>query len=553
MKKPVAVLNMTRMGDLLMTGPMLTRLRDQWPGHELHLIAVDGFLPIAVGMDVDRVISIDFDKLTTLAVHAGKGSNGQIAGALNGFRDVLRDLQSIEYEAIYNISHTRISAILATLLKGSVQGGLHLDGEGFRRIEGRWARNWFSGNLNRGVNPFHLVDMNIGIAGGGCFPVEKRVMKYAVTEAAKQECADLLQRKGVDPSARIVAFQVGASKDDKRWESEKFGSVAKSLADDSKIVPVFVGTKSELNWATTASTVAGPKAVVVAGETSLPVLAAVLERSALLITNDTGTMHLAQSVGTKSLDVTLGSALSDETGPYGAGNVIVEPDIACFPCTFDTVCAHHNCHKQIKASLVAKVAKAMLDDRPLTETIQADDLQGAHLWVTGFDRDGWWHKTPLTPKRLSESDIYRECYREVLKADLESDLRPEGVSTSSIESTLAFFDHDSINAAQPLLPEIDAGQRLLNLLEKAIDLAEKIQTNADSALDNVEALIQDSNALAEIDEQILQGFLRSIMLSPALALFRFDLENLPQEGIKDQSRSGWTEALSKLSVYVPDK
>ncbi|MBD3167244.1 hypothetical protein GF324_11640, partial [bacterium] len=49
-KPAIAVINMTRMGDLLMTEPMLQGLRERYPDHEIHLFAVEGFMSIAQGM-----------------------------------------------------------------------------------------------------------------------------------------------------------------------------------------------------------------------------------------------------------------------------------------------------------------------------------------------------------------------------------------------------------------------------------------------------------------------------------------------------------------------
>ncbi len=536
MKRPVAILNMTRMGDLLMTGPMLHRLREQWPGHPLHLIAVDGFMPIAQGMDVDRVISLDYDRLTTLAVSAGEARRVNLIDALGEFRDVIRELQSVDYEAIYNVSHTRISAIIATLLNGEVRGGLHLDSQGFRVIAGRWARNWFAGNLNRGVNPFHLVDMNIGIAGGGVFPADQRKLHYHVPGDAREEAASILESLGIGDQTPFIVVQVGASTEDKRWEPEKFGQAAAQILKAAGVRPVFVGTHSEREWAGTAARIVGGEAAVLAGQTTLPVLAAVLERSSLLVTNDTGTMHLAQAVGTRSLDITLGAALSDETGPYGSGSVILEPDIACFPCDFNAVCPHHNCHGLITPDLVASVACAMLEGQPLEQVIGRLDTRGAHIWVTGFDADGWWRKYPLAEKTLQAKDVIRECYREILKADLEPDLRPNGVDSQAVLQSLGSYDSASADSTAALQPDTELGTELLALIRRAAGLAERIVRISPDEPGAVEKLADYGQELAQLDESILQSFLHSTLWAPVLALFRFDLENLPEDGLEAQSR-----------------
>ena len=67
------------------------------------------------------------------------------------------------------------------------------------------------------------------------------------------------------------------------------------------------------------------------GSTSVEELGALLSECRLLLTNDTGTMHVAAAVGTRVIDLSTGPVYVHETGPYGTGHLAVEPTIACFP------------------------------------------------------------------------------------------------------------------------------------------------------------------------------------------------------------------------------
>ena len=67
------------------------------------------------------------------------------------------------------------------------------------------------------------------------------------------------------------------------------------------------------------------------GKTRLLQLAALLERCQLLVTNDTGTMHIATAVGTPVVAL-FGSTDPSITGPWGDGHVVIKKDVPCSPC-----------------------------------------------------------------------------------------------------------------------------------------------------------------------------------------------------------------------------
>lgn len=539
MKSPVAILNLTRMGDILMTGPMIDRAKELNPGCEVHLIVVDGFKIIAEGLHADKVIPLDYDSLTTLAVRANSNSGGESYAALHGkFREMLHPLLETEYSAIYNISHTRISAVITALMKGEVRGGLTLDSEGFRSIKGRWSKAWFSGNLNRGINPFHLVDMNIGIAGSRSGLNGQAKISYSPGKHAKAELETILKENGINENETLVAFQVGASSDDKRWEAEKFVAVARNLAERRAIVPVFVGTEQESSLLPNGVVSAGARAVSLFGKTSLPVLAELLGRCDLLITNDTGTMHLAQAVDTRSVVITLGSALSDETGPYGVGNIIIEPTISCFPCDFKVKCPHFNCHLDIDPQLVTEIAVTMLDGREIDlSSIHKVESESVAIWRTEFDYDGWWRKGSLSPVRMNDSALIRELYRELLKADLEPNIRPEGaIADNVLYAWQRLFGEENLAQADGILSgQLKRSAELVKLASEGVLLAERILVLLESRPDALKEIARHGDRLSEIDELLLKEYLAAPLWRPALAMFRFDLENLPEKGIAEQT------------------
>jgi heptosyltransferase II len=127
---------------------------------------------------------------------------------------------------------------------------------------------------------------------------------------------------------QVVGIFPGSKAPSRRWDADRFAAVARSLAAAGARVIVF-GSPGE---ASLTRVVAGDVAVDMAGRTDLPVLAAALAACDILVTNDSGPMHLAAAVGTRTLVVS-GPADTKETAPGGIGHEYLQRlDLPCVPC-----------------------------------------------------------------------------------------------------------------------------------------------------------------------------------------------------------------------------
>ncbi len=540
----IAVINLTRMGDLLMTGPLIDHLRDLHPKVEIHLFAVTSHLPIAKGMNVDKIVHVNFNRLALLSIEAAKKSSSRtLVSIYREFLQVIKEVESEQYDLIVNASFTKISAILAWLLRGKVIGGMHLDDEGYRLIEGFWAQYFFAGNLNRDLNPFHYVDVLVGLSGS----IEKRLIKsrmhYKIPDSAREAVHAKSRILRIPETHPRIILQCGASTPDKRWEAEKFGQVGRILHDRLGANMLLVGTEDEKPLAVRASQEMGEGGFILAGKTELPELAAWLESADLLITNDTGTMHLAQSVGTCSLVITLGAALSDETGPYGEGNIIVEPSLSCFPCNFRVNCPHFNCHQDISPEAVAGLAEEMITVGNISDKIPGQDHHDRYkkmrLWRTGFDQDGWWRKFPLQTQPPRRCQFAREVFREVWKTAYAPQIRPNGFQTAEV----ALILEKTMGSWQPSFADsicnedLPSAPRLIQLGQAGEELARQLAILAEGSASHLSEIGKIGEQLAAIDRSIddiaiVQEFWRPLML-----LFQFARQNLPPGSLKMQAEN----------------
>ena len=145
----------------------------------------------------------------------------------------------------------------------------------------------------------------------------------------------------------------------KRWYPDRFAELGRRLFGKWKATVIIFGRKEEQAIAKEMMQSLGSGGVDLTGETGLLQLAALLERCRLLVTNDTGTMHLAAAVGTPVVAI-FGSTDPVTTGPWGDGHVIVKREVSCSPCLKRVCPTDHRCMKLITVDEVEDVVDKKL-------------------------------------------------------------------------------------------------------------------------------------------------------------------------------------------------
>jgi lipopolysaccharide heptosyltransferase I len=182
----------------------------------------------------------------------------------------------------------------------------------------------------RGAPDRHAVDILYGFAELLGVWIDRHdfpAQPYLAEGASEKLMHELREAKGPK-----VALNVGASSKYKQWPPEHWSSLASSLAATGRIV-VFVGDKRD--GVVVKDVIAGMQTtdgvIDLSGKTKLRQLAAVLRECDVVVTGDTGPMHIAVAVGTPVIAM-FGSTNPDRTGPYGRRNVVLNMHLPCSPC-----------------------------------------------------------------------------------------------------------------------------------------------------------------------------------------------------------------------------
>ncbi|GAB7079438.1 glycosyltransferase family 9 protein [Megalodesulfovibrio paquesii] len=413
------VINCTRFGDLLQTQPLASGLALQ--GHKVGIVCLENFLGAArLLRDVDYVVPVP----GAGALAALDRSWPDAVAQLWRFRKAVAS--DFAPDVVLNLTASLPSRLMSRFLSLAQESALSeqgfcLDSWGFSRTDHPWVAFLLASTRRRGCSPFNLVDSFWKSAGLPDIPRPNRLQPP--DEAALQAVAPLFDKATSKSPTGYVGLQLGASDDRRRWPIGEFATLARLLWQRHGLVPVVLGSPAEAPLAQRfleachAGSVESPPVVVATGKTSLPELAAVLTRLRLLVTNDTGTMHLAAGLGVDIASIFLITAQPWDTGPYRAGSLSLEPDVPCHPCAYGTVCPRdHLCRRAITGVMLAEAVGRFLAEAAWS----AGPFPGARAWRSRVDLEEGGFMTLDSLSGHEEADrtrwirLQRRMYRRFL-------------------------------------------------------------------------------------------------------------------------------------------
>jgi heptosyltransferase-2 len=145
----------------------------------------------------------------------------------------------------------------------------------------------------------------------------------------------------------------------KRWLPERFAEAAAKISSQSSTQWILFGTKNDAAVGQQIAAAIGDHCVNRIGQTTVDQLIDELWQCHLLLTNDTGTMHLAALLGVPVVAI-FGSTEPRLTGPLGNGHVILRHHVECSPCFLRECPIDFRCMKAVTADEVADAVLSML-------------------------------------------------------------------------------------------------------------------------------------------------------------------------------------------------
>lgn len=191
---------------------------------------------------------------------------------------------------------------------------------GLRGEHGRELSPWLNNELIRPSRP-HVVDRSLELLAplGVVRPAVR--WKLPVDDGSRQRMGEVIDR--FDLGGGYAAINPGATWSSRRWEMDRFGRVAQYLGTQHNL-PTLVVWGGERERADAEQIVAHSAGhAILAPQTTLLELAALIEGGRLFVSADTGPLHMAVAVGTASIGL-FGATRPEDSGPYGPPHVALQ-------------------------------------------------------------------------------------------------------------------------------------------------------------------------------------------------------------------------------------
>ena len=203
----------------------------------------------------------------------------------------------------------------------------------------------------------HAIDRYLEVAGYlGC-RWDRWDNRIPVSVTDQRAIDQLLEGDGYR-GGDLLAINPMAKWKTKLWEPELFADLGDRILQDFSCQIVFTGSKDDHPVIENILSMMKNKPFNFAGRTSLKELACLYGRCRVLVTTDTGPMHMAAAMGC-SVVALFGPTSPLRTGPYGSKHRVMTSGAACSPC-FKKTCDEWSCMRDITVDSVYDAVKAVL-------------------------------------------------------------------------------------------------------------------------------------------------------------------------------------------------
>ena len=347
--RKILVVKPSSLGDVVHSLPFLNALKHCFPKAEVHWViakGLEGLLERHPMVAKSIVINKDLWKKISRA-----------GDTVAEIRQLYRMLRSEHYDLVVDLQGLLRSGLITLATHAPVRIGF---------AEAREGSKLFYTTKVRGGRDLHAVERYMKVAAAlGC-PAGESIVLFPLplreSDRIMRIRADLQEYAVIVPGARWRT---------KIWPAENFGKVAARLP----IRSVVIGGSGDRAIAEEVVLASSGQAMSLAGETNLPELIELMRSARLVITNDSGPMHIAAALNVPVIAV-FGPTSPVLTGPYGKGHVILQSTAPCAPC-FKKKCADRYCMHGITPEAVIEKARTVLEMRESLSALKCDRWRGS--------------------------------------------------------------------------------------------------------------------------------------------------------------------------------
>jgi heptosyltransferase-2 len=303
--RSVLVISLKRAGDVILSLPAFRAIKESLPKSQVTVFADSYTKDI-----LDRIPYID------AVVPYGKDSS---------FLKKAKQVRKLSY----NSFDLAVDLTCDYTFEGALW--TWLSGAKFRVGYDTWKRGLL---FHRPVEPtkgiIHAIDEILNIIKSIGLETEDKNLRISASEEATDTVKKFLRDKEAKSDTLLIGIHPGGYYPTQRWLTERFAEVADKLIEKHKARIVLIGGPKEEKIIQGIKLQMASQALVFLNK-PLGDLLALLQSCHLLICNNSGPLHMATALGTRTVS-TMGPTLPEKWQPQGEEHIVIRKDLPCMPC-----------------------------------------------------------------------------------------------------------------------------------------------------------------------------------------------------------------------------
>ena len=336
----ILIVKLSAIGDVIHTLPALNAIRNYYPDANITWLVEEDAASLVIGHKaLDRVI-VSKRKRWLRALRS--------LFLLSTIKDVygfIKVLRDTRYDMILDFQALLKSGILIALARGQRKIGF---GKGLEHMEHSYM--FLNERIPAVDMEIHALTRGMVLLNAIGIPTNEIEYKLPVSNDDCEKVDELMKRHDINGVKFLIAINPVAKWESKLWPKERFARLADMIIDEYDARIIFTGGSEDRHIIQDIMSAMKGRALNLAGHTTLKMLAALYEKTVLVISTDTGPMHLAAAMETPVVAI-FGPTAPWRTGPYGSGHRVVRADPECSPC-FKRQCETMDCMHQISVDQV---------------------------------------------------------------------------------------------------------------------------------------------------------------------------------------------------------
>ncbi|MGH7833603.1 MAG: glycosyltransferase family 9 protein [Candidatus Binatia bacterium] len=312
-------------GDIVNALPALSALRHGWPETAIDWIVKPQWAPL-------------------LKNHPMLHEVLPFPGNLREWRQIIAELRRRAYDMVIDLQGLFRTGFLGVVSGSRARAGF---------AEGREGSGWlYTHPVPTSGASVHVVERNLEVIRALGIPTDG-VRNF--TLAQDPEAEEWVERSWAQEQIKadeiVCLVHPGTRRETKLWPVERFAALLDRLTATPNYRVVLIGGDEERNQFARSGSEARARSIDLMGRTTLPQLVALTRRATVLVTNDSGPMHLAAALGIPVVAL-FGPTDPRRVGPYGGGHTVLRKDVDCSRCSRHRCVKDSQCMKAIEVDEV---------------------------------------------------------------------------------------------------------------------------------------------------------------------------------------------------------